>query len=118
MGTFEYSITLIGPLDPEGETLQGLVDTGATFTTVPAPILERLGIQRTRSARLRPANGEMVQWDNGEILAELDGIGATIVCVFGDRSTPTLIGAHTLEAFLMAVDPVQRRLVPTEGLLI
>ena len=47
--------------------------------------------------------------------AEIDGEQESIICVFGDAKATPLIGAVTLESFLLAVDPVAQRLVPTEG---
>jgi len=42
MGTFRYTIQ-VGPLDGSRmETLEALVDTGATYTRIPRPIRERL----------------------------------------------------------------------------
>ena len=117
MGTFTHPITLIGTADGASETLEAPVDTGATFTTVPAPMLGRLGVRPERRVNLRLANGQVVQWDLGEVKAEIDGVRATILCVFGHDDSPPLIGAHTLEALLLVVDPVEGRLVPREGLL-
>ena len=116
MGTFSHDITLFAPSNSHSETLTALVDTGATFTSVPAPILESLGVSPQRAVRLRLANGEVSEQQMGEVLVELDGVRATILCVFGPPDAPPLIGAHTLEAFLMAVDPVAQQLVPTEAL--
>ena len=116
MGTFSYPITLIGALDRQPETLTALVDTGATFTSVPEATLERLGIRRENLIRLRLANGEVVEHAIGEVVAEMDGARRTIICIFGPDDAQPLIGAHTLEAFLLAVDPVERRLIPTEAL--
>ena len=96
--------------------LTALVDTGATFTSVPGPILERLGVTPQRRVRLRLANGEVVEQQLGEVVAELDGVRATIMCIFSPPDAPAIIGAHTLEAFLLAVDPVAQRLVPVEAL--
>ena len=42
---------------------------------------------------------------------------STIWCVFASEDTPALIGAHTLEAFLLVVNPVDQRLIPKEALL-
>ena len=50
-------------------------------------------------------------------MAQIDGVESTTLCVFGDPDAPPLIGAHTLEGFLLVVDPVEQRLVPREGLL-
>ncbi len=34
------------------------------------------------------------------------------VCLFGEGGDLEVLGAHTLEGFGLAVDPIQRRLVP------
>ena len=39
------------------------------------------------------------------------------LAVFGDASSEPLLGAYTLEAFGLAADPANRRLVPVPGLL-
>ena len=92
------------------------MDTGATFTSIPSPILQRLGVPPQRMVRLKLANGEVSEQPMGEVLVELDGVRATVLCIFGPPDAPPLIGAHTLEAFLTAVDPVAQQLVPTEAL--
>ena len=92
------------------------MDTGATFTSIPSPILQRLGVPPQRMVRLKLANGEVSEQPMGEVLVELDGVRATVLCIFGPPDAPPLIGAHTLEALLMAVDPVAQQLVPTEAL--
>ena len=116
MGTFSHPITLIGAQDTQSETLDALVDTGATFTSAPEATLERLGIRRENQIRLRLANGEVVEHAIGEVVAEMDGVRRTIICIFGPEGTQALIGSHTLEAVILAVDPVKQRLIPTEAL--
>jgi predicted aspartyl protease len=56
MSTFVHPITFIGP-QGQRETLDALVDTGATFTSVPREQLEALGIRPSRQVRLRLADG-------------------------------------------------------------
>ena len=116
MGTFTHPITLISPAGDRTETLAGLVDTGATFSSVPAQVLTGLGVSPQRTIRLRLADRRIIQHDVGELLAELDGTRRTIICIFGPPDAPPLIGEHTLEAFLVAADPVEQRLVPVEAL--
>ena len=41
-----------------------------------------------------------------------------IVCVFAAPEAPAVIGAVTLELFLLGVDPVEKRLVPIEAMWI
>ncbi len=116
MGTFFHVITLIGPNGQE-ETLDALVDTGAAFTTVPSRILECLGVDSHRTVRLRLADGKVVEWELGRITAQLNDEREEILVVFGSNDSPALIDAHTLEAFVLGVDPVQQRLVPSEAFL-
>ena len=115
MGTFTHPITLYSASGDRSETLEALVDTGATFSSVPTPVLEGLGIVPERTVELRLANGQIDRRAIGEARAELNGVSATIICVFGDPNAPPVIGAITLEIFLLSVDPVERRLVPVAG---
>ena len=115
MGTFSHPITLISPVSDRTETLDALVDTGATFTSAPAQVLMGLGVSPQRTVRLRLADGRIVQHGLGELVVELDGVRATVICVFAPDDSPTLIGAHTLEAFLLAADPAEQRLVPVDA---
>jgi len=115
VGTFFHPITLYGA-DDRKETLDGLVDTGSTFTTVPRPLLQSLGVSPFARIRLRLANGQTTDAEVGEVRAALNGGAArTIICVFGEEGAPILIGAHALESFLLGVDPDQKRLVPLEA---
>ena len=116
MGTFMHPITLYSQSGEQSETLDALVDTGSSFSTVPAPILERLGVARLTHVRLRLATGESVERAIGAVNAELNGLDRRpILCIFGDNGAPGLIGAQTLESFLLGVDPDRQRLVPVEG---
>ena len=115
MGTFTHPITLYSASGDRSETLEALVDTGSTFTGILAPILERLGIASHRTVRLRLANGEVDERALSQVRAELDGVTENILCVFAEPDAPAVIGAITLEIFLLSVDPVELRLVPVVG---
>ena len=117
MGTFSHSITLISISNGSSETIEGLVDTGAMFTVIPTSVLERIGVKPFRTLPVRFANGLVEQWEMGQVEAELNGERIPILCLFGAENFPPLIGDHTLEAFLLAVDPVEgglakRQVVP------
>jgi predicted aspartyl protease len=116
MGTFFHPITLIGPTGAS-DTVEGMVDRGAMFTVVPAPILERLGVRSFDTIPVRFASGQEERWPIGQLEARLDGRERPILCLFGSPDAPPLIGAHTLEAFLLMVDPIEQKLVPKEALL-
>ena len=114
MGTFTHTITLMSD-SGLAETVEALVDTGATFSAVPAEVLQRLGVIPHREVRLRLASGQIHDQRIGRLLARIDGVQESIICVFGEPGSPAVIGAHTLEAFLLGVDPVEQRLVPVDG---
>ena len=115
MRTFTYPITLIAASGDRAERVEALVDTGATFSSFPAPLLEQLGVRPNRTVRVRLANGQEDDWRLGQVEAELDGTQSAILCLFGPP--PPLLGAHALETFLLTVDPVEQRLVPKEAYL-
>ena len=115
MGTFTHPITIPAANGDDRETLEALVDTGSTFASIPSPILERLGVEPYRNIRLRLADGRVEEQAIGRVLADLNGESEIIVCVFADPDAPSIIGAVTLELFLLGVDPVDQRLVPVEA---
>lgn len=114
-GNLTQRITLHAPSDDRTEVVDALVATGATFTSVPAPVLERMGIAPVGTVRLKLADREIEERDIGEVRAELNGDVRTIVCVCANPTAPAVIGAVTPEVFLLSVDPVERRLVPVIG---
>jgi len=117
MGTFRYPVR-IGRLDGTAfEPVEALVDTGATYTWIPRPILERLGIVSTARRRLQMANGQIIDREAGLVLITVDGETVATTCIFGDADSLPLLGAVTLEACGLAPDPVRQRLVPVIGLL-
>lgn len=116
MGTFTQSITLLSDSSDRREDIEALVDTGATFSSAPAPVLERLGVSPERTVRLRLANDQIEERQLGFVKARIDGQESYIPCVFANEDEPAVIGAITLEVFLLAIDPVEKRLVPTTGL--
>ena len=117
MGTFSHLITLTGPTG-RSETVEALVDTGATFSAFPAGLLDPLGVRSFDTVGVRLANGQVEERALGQVDSAIDGVRRPILCLFGPVDAPALLGAHALEAFLLNVDPVARRLVPREGFLL
>jgi predicted aspartyl protease len=116
MGTFKHEITLLPSNGGSPERVDALVDTGSTFTSMPAGVLARLGITPHRTIQMRLADGRVSRRPVGRVMVELLDEREEILCVFGDESDLPTIGAHTLEAFLLAVDPVKQELVQSEAL--
>ena len=53
----------------------------------------------------------------GETRVRVQGLETTTWVIFGREGTATVLGAMTLEELLLGVDPVNRRLIAVEGLL-
>ena len=118
MAAFRVTIE-IGPTDQSRfEGIEALVDTGATYTVVPRDVLERLGITPQFRRRFRVADGRVVELDMAWAIVRAEGQMAYTACVFGEPGMDALLGAVTLEELGLGVDPVNRRLVPVELLLI
>lgn len=116
MGTFRHPIR-VGRLDGTTfETLEALVNTGATWSWIPRPILDRLGIHATDRRRLQMASGQIVERDSGWALITAAGVTVPTICIFGDAESIPLLGAVALEECSLAPDPVRQRLVPVVGL--
>ena len=112
LGTFHYAVA-IGPKDgPQLETVEALVDTGSTYTMMPSPILERLGISPEWTSVFELADGRQEGYSLAEIRLRINGQERTTICIFGRPESEPLLGAYALEGFGLAADPVNSRLVP------
>jgi predicted aspartyl protease len=88
-----------------------LVDSGAVYSVVPQSILKKLGIKPTSFEEFILANGEVVRKPVGNAYFEYrDKIRAAPV-VFGEEDV-FLLGATTIEALGMILDPIRRELKP------
>ncbi len=112
-------ILVVNPrTDARSEALVALADTGATtLTVVPAEILERLGIRKLRTVSLVRADGRRAQRGIGDAVVVLNRDATPCRVTFGEPGDAVLLGLTVLEQLGLAVDPVQRRLVPTDFLL-
>lgn len=117
MGTFSVTFEIGDLQGTRFQRLEGLVDSGATFTVVPGAILEALGIRPLRKATFALGNEEIVGYDVGAGLVRLAGLEGPTYVVFGDPGIQPHIGAVTLEGLLLGIDPVNHVLVPVTGLL-
>jgi len=118
MGVFSVKARVWNPLNPGRRIdVELVVNTGATYSVLPARLLQDLGVKVLRTIRLRLADNRVVEKPLGEIGIEIQGVwvSATPV-VFGDENI-YLLGAVTLEQLGLAPDPVEKRLKPVEALL-
>ena len=114
VGTFYVDFVIWNQDKTRSRTLNGLVDTGASHTLVPASILEELGIERLRSRVFSLADGSRRELFVGWVEMELEGQTDHVSVVFGPDSGKILLGAMALETFALAADAQNRRLIPAE----
>ncbi len=117
MGTFLVQIELGDPEGRRYETVDALVDTGATYTTVPGSTLRRLGVSPHTRGTFVLADSGRIERDIGRTWLKLEESEEIVPVIFGDEDSHPLLGAVTLEIFRLRVDPVSQRLIPVPGLL-
>lgn len=117
MGTFYQRIGIANMAGGSFEDVQVLVDMGATYTWLPRSILERMGLSPYETAPFVMADGREVEYPMAWVKVRLDGRTTFTLCIFGDEGTEPLLGSFTLKAFRLAVNPVNKRLMPVPGLL-
>lgn len=117
MGTFKVDLEIGDPSGQRFEHHEALVDTGSTYSVFPADVLRRLGVQPHRTSAFGLADGSQREWPIGRTWLRLDGRQELSLVVFGEQDSEPILGAVALEEFLLAPDPVRRRLVPVPGLM-
>ncbi len=117
MGTFSITVGVGDTAGRRFEDVDALVDTGSTYLYLAASLLDRLGVERRKTWRFELPDGQIVERDLGIVQVRLNGEVLPVLAVFGEEGAAPLLGAFTLEAFRLAVDPVGRRLVPVPALL-
>lgn len=94
------------------ETLEFLVDSGAIYSVVPTSVLQRLGVKPFAEQEFRLADGTSIARKKGTALFRYgERVGGADV-IFGQEGDATLLGAFTLEALGLALDPLRRELRP------
>jgi clan AA aspartic protease len=94
-----------------------LVDSGAAYSVVPAPVLTCLGIKPTRSKSFILADGSEVKRRLGEAVFRLNGEQGTSPVIFGEKGDSILLGSVSLGVLGLILDPFKRELRPLPMLL-
>lgn len=111
MGTFHVYIGVGHPGGGDVEQVLALVDTGATHSVMPASLLEGLGVRPVAQRPVWLADDRSVMHDIGQGRFAYRGEEWTCPVVFGPEDQ-YLLGATTLEAFALVVDPNGKELIP------
>jgi hypothetical protein len=113
MGLTVLRIEVGNPATPSvTEPVDFLIDSGAIYSVVPATLLNRLGIVPIIKETFRLADGSTIERGKGIALYRYrDRVGGADV-VFGEPDDAVLLGALTLEALGLSLDPLRRELKP------
>jgi clan AA aspartic protease len=118
VGVFKQSIEISTSADGQFVSVEAMVDTGATYTWIPAETLDQLGVQPKYTRPFIMADGREIQKEMGTIVVRINGREHPTPCIFGDRGSLPLLGAVTLEELGYGVDPVNQRLVEITAYLL
>ena len=116
MGTFRITVEIGDQNAQNFQEVEALVDTGATFTKVPRPVLEALEVPADRTYTALLADGRRVPRKLGWATIRLEGQQFPTPVAFGEEGEPTLLGAMALEHALLAVDSHGQQLIPVDAL--
>ena len=118
LGVTVLSIDIASLTNPEvTERLEFIVDSGAVYSVVPAPVLERLGILPLKQDRFRLANGTYIVRRRGAAVFRFGEFVGGADVIFGEPGDATLLGALTLESIGLLLDPIRRELRPMDLIL-
>ena len=112
MGVFNWPVRLDSMDGEHSLEVEAMVDTGASYTIVPASLLKDLGVSPIDKIGLVLADGRPVEYDIGRAMATVNGRTEATLVVFGEDDARALLGAYTLEGLRLTVDPVHGRLIP------
>jgi aspartyl protease family protein len=118
MGLTVLRIEVANPSRPKKtEAVDFLIDSGAIYSVVPAALLRRLGIKPLSKEEFRLADGStIVRRKGGALFRYGDRVGVADV-IFGEKDDSTLLGALTLEALGLSLNPLKRQLNPLPMIL-
>ncbi|MBI4391966.1 MAG: retroviral-like aspartic protease family protein [candidate division NC10 bacterium] len=118
MGEVRADIVVVNPrTGARSAEITALADTGAPLTVIPGEILQGLGINKLRTVSLVLADGRRAERHVGDAAVAVNGESVPCRVVFGESGDAVLLGLTVLEQLGLTVEPVQRRLVPTDFLL-
>ncbi len=112
MGEFTHTLMVSDVNGVNSVAVEALVDTGATYSVIPAGALRELGIAPTRTITFELADQSEVSYGVGNAMFTAMGVSGVAPVAFGDDDAEPIMGAVTLEALMLMVDPIAQELVP------
>jgi predicted aspartyl protease len=118
MGLTVLEVEVGNPAKPKvREKIEFLIDSGAVYSVVPTPTLKKLKIKPITKETFRLANGSKVVRKKGIALFKYGKRAGGADVIFGEEGDSVLLGALTLEALGLSLDPLKRELKPLPMIL-
>ena len=118
MGLTVLKVKVGNPAKPNvTKELEFLVDSGAIYSVVPSAVLRKLGIKPVVTEEFRLADGSSIKRRKGGALFRYENRVGVADVIFGQKGDSLLLGAFTLEALGLALDPLRRELKPLPMIL-
>lgn len=118
MGLTDVKLGISSPRSPRKRAVASfLVDSGAVYTVLPAPVWRRLGLKAEEAIELTMADGTSVKRDVSEAKFHLHGRARTSPVILGQPGDVALLGVVTLETLGLVLNPLRRELVPIRAML-
>lgn len=118
MGVFRVRARVSPLLEPgRAREVEMVVDTGASYSVVPRPLADALGIVASRWIQVTLADGTKVGRAMGRAEIEYEGFGTPTRVILGEPRDAAILGAHALAGMGLEVDPRSQSLRPSESYL-
>lgn len=111
MGMVHVDLVVSGPRGTS-ETVRFLVDSGATISVLPWRVWRKLRLRPERTVEFSLIDGTVIRRRVSEARFTYGDRSATSPLVLGERNDDALLGALTLEALGLVLNPFERTLQP------
>ena len=116
MGTFSTAIEIGRPDGSLFETIEALVETGASLTALPGSLLRRLGVVPHTTYAFELADGREIKRAVGRTWIRLGDRSEITPVMFNDEDTDPLLGSISVHGLMLSVDSANARLIPAPRL--
>lgn len=118
MGTFEIQVRVRNPMGGDYEKATMTVDTGASYSKLPASLLNKLGIEpEEHTYPVVLADDRIEEYAIGQASFEIAGRARISPVLFGEEGI-ALLGATSLQALGLIPDTQNHQLVDAKLLMV
>ncbi|MEW6070546.1 MAG: aspartyl protease family protein [Candidatus Thermoplasmatota archaeon] len=116
MGHVWVDVEISNEARTESKKVRGLIDTGATLTTLPEPLAKELKIEVIKEDRIQTAAG-LINIKKGRVFIKIENKEDLQTIWTSDIIDKVLIGSVTLETLGLKVNPVTGKVEETPLIL-